>query len=247
MQLQLAEARLLACVDVLVVDDEDNVEKRGTRLEQYYQGLFDLHWSNGTPRSVKLLKEMLGTEQILPAPERSDEFVASRANQFFEHLETMQQAFQSYATREARTTVAPEHVIDLLAEMGVEFGPAGDSAGQVARDRAVEVLGGAGWAEFEAWYQNPAERARRERINAAANSPSAGPKRQQKVDDSNGLDTDDDEIAALNDAIGDRLSIGSMLMQSVKETLAEPVARQLVGADAPNVHWEIEEDEDLGR
>jgi hypothetical protein len=38
-----------------------------------------------------------------------------------------------------------------------------------------------------------------------------------------------------------------MLMQSVKETLAEPVARQLVGADAPNVHWEIEEDEDLGR
>eukprot|EP01043_Picozoa_sp_COSAG02_P078906 COSAG02_NODE_17999_length_966_cov_2.317186_1_plen_187_part_01 len=33
-----------------------------------------------------------------------------------------------------------------------------------------------------------------------------------------------------------RLSIGSMLMQSVKETLAEPVARQLVGADAPNVH-----------
>ena len=69
---------------------------------------------------------------------------------FFEHLESMQQTFQSYTTREARTTVAPEHVLDLLADMGVEFGPAGDSAGQEARDAAIEVLGGAGWAEIEA-------------------------------------------------------------------------------------------------
>ena len=231
----------------LVVDDEENVAKRGIRLEQYYQALFDLHWSNGTSRSVKLLKEMLGTEQILPAPERSDEFVASRASQFFKHLETMQQAFQSYTAREGRATVAPEHVLDLLAEMGVEFGPADDNAEQVARDRAVETLGGAGWEAIEAWYQNPVERARRERAKAVINGLSFSPGRQQRADASNSIGNEDDEIAALNDAIGNRSSIGSMLMQSVQETLAEPVARQLVGPDAPSSQWELEEDEDLDR
>ena len=246
------------CVWSLVVDDEENVAQRGARLERYYQALFDLHWSNGTPRSVELLKEMLGTEKLLPAPERSDEFVASRASQFFRQLEAMQQAFQNYTTREARVTVAPEHVLDLLAEMGVDFGPASDSAAvQMVRARAVEILGGASWAEIEAWYQDPTERARRERAKAAAgdapsatSSVAAGPRENQAAAASSGVDDhdDEDEIAALNVAIGDgKSSISSLLMQSVKETLAEPVARQLVGPDAPDSRWELEEDEDLDR
>ena len=32
-----------------MVDDEENVARRGAKLERYYHALFDLHWSNGTP------------------------------------------------------------------------------------------------------------------------------------------------------------------------------------------------------
>ena len=44
-----------------MVDDEDNVAKRGAHLERYYHTLFGLHWTRGAHRSVELLKEMLGT------------------------------------------------------------------------------------------------------------------------------------------------------------------------------------------
>lgn len=242
-----------------MVDDEENVSRRGTQLERYYQALFDLHWSTGTARSVELLKEMLGTEQLLPAPERSDEFVASRASNFFDQVEAMQHTFYNYTTREGRATVAPEHVLSLLEEMGVDFGPLyNDRAVQAARDRVVEILGGAGWAEIEAWYQDPAQRDERERIKAMAenaldatyDAPAArGVQRgmaQQEVASSSSID-DDAEVVALDHVTGRNRSIGTQLLQSVKETLAEPVARQLVVGDIPDDRPELEADADLRR
>ena len=158
-----------------VVDDEDNVARRGAQLERYYQALFDLHWSNGTPRSVELLKEMLGTELLLPAPERTDEVVANQASQFFDQLEAMQRVFQDYCAREARETVAEEHVLDLLEEMGIDLGGSLQTHkdGMELRQRAVEVLSDGTWEDLEAWYQNPSEKAQRERVIAAAAAAAA--------------------------------------------------------------------------
>ena len=91
-----------------MVDDEDNVAKRGAHLERYYHTLFGLHWTRGAHRSVELLKEMLGTvccprppptcsrppllglqrgpcpqELVRPAPHRPDEEVAASASKFY--------------------------------------------------------------------------------------------------------------------------------------------------------------------
>jgi hypothetical protein len=265
-----------------VVDDEDNVARRGAQLERYYQALFDLHWSNGTPRSVELLKEMLGTELLLPAPERTDEVVANQASQFFDQLEAMQRVFQDYCAREARETVAEEHVLDLLEEMGIDLGGSLQTHkdGMELRQRAVEVLSDGTWEDLEAWYQNPSEKAQRERVIAAAaaaavaaaaaaagaaetaaseSAYAAGVQRggvpqQITGGDAAILNEDEDEIMALEQAVSSsdgsrRDSIGSQLMQSFKEILAEPVAGQLVRGDAPLSAGgpPVEVDEDLCR
>jgi hypothetical protein len=269
-----------------VVDDEDNVARRGAQLERYYQALFDLHWSNGTPRSVELLKEMLGTELLLPAPERTDEVVANQASQFFDQLEAMQRVFQDYCAREARETVAEEHVLDLLEEMGIDLGGSLQTHkdGMELRQRAVEVLSDGTWEDLEAWYQNPSEKAQRERVIAVAAAAAAaavaaaaaaaagaaetaasesayaagvqrgGVPQQITGGDAAILNEDEDEIMALEQAVSSsdgsrRDSIGSQLMQSFKEILAEPVAAQLVRGDAPLSAGgpPVEVDEDLCR
>ena len=68
------------------------------------------------------------------------------------------------------------------------------------------------------------------------------------------LNEDEDEIMALEQAVSSsdgsrRDSIGSQLMQSFKEILAEPVAGQLVRGDAPLSAGgpPVEVDEDLCR
>ena len=225
---------------------------------------------------------MLGTELLLPAPERTDEVVANQASQFFDQLEAMQRVFQDYCAREARETVAEEHVLDLLEEMGIDLGGSLQTHkdGMELRQRAVEVLSDGTWEDLEAWYQNPSEKAQRERVIAAAaaaavaaaaaaagaaetaaseSAYAAGVQRggvpqQITGGDAAILNEDEDEIMALEQAVSSsdgsrRDSIGSQLMQSFKEILAEPVAGQLVRGDAPLSAGgpPVEADEDLCR
>lgn len=226
-----------------MVDDEENVARRAAKLERYYQALFGLHWSNGTPRSVELLKEMLGTELLLPAPERADQVVANRASMFFDQLEAMHKVFHSYTDRTKRETVAREDVVDLLAEMGVEL-----PVELGVKDRTMDRLEDAGWERIEAWWQDPTERMARARAEAAGATADAAKAREREVSAAGVVtaqfdDVDDDEVAALERAAGvGRDSMGNQLMEMVgsfRETLREPVSGQLVRqkplGGAPNV------------
>ena len=132
----------------------------------------------------------------------------------------MQRCFQAYLERTKRQVIAPADVLELLEEMGVRV-PAGEAA-----QRAVAQLGDAGWAEVEQWWQDPTERAFRERDGAAPVADGAAVlKSPRAAEEQEEQQQEVDEFP--EEEVGERVSFGERLVKSLGETLSAPVAGQL--------------------
>ena len=147
----------------------------------------------------------------------------------------MQRCFQAYLERTKRQAIAPADVLELLEEMGVRV-PAGEAA-----ERAVAQLGDAGWAEVEQWWQDPTERAFREREGAAPVADGAAVlKSPRAAEEQEEQQQEVDEFP--EEEVGERVSFGERLVKSLGETLSAPVAGQLQRDEIERAQQQGDED-----
>jgi len=138
-----------------------------------------------------------------------------------QQLDTVQRCFQAYLERTKRQVIAPADVLELLEEMGVRV-PAGEAA-----QRAVAQLGDAGWAEVEQWWQDPTERAFREREGAAPVADGAAVLKSPRAAEEQEEQQQQEVDEFPEEEVGERVSFGERLVKSLGETLSAPVAGQL--------------------
>ena len=152
-----------------------------------------------------------------------------------QQLDNVQRCFQAYLERTKRQVIAPADVLELLEEMGVRV-PAGEAA-----QRAVAQLGDAGWAEVEQWWQDPTERAFREREGAAPVADGAAVlKSPRAAEEQEEQQQEVDEFP--EEEVGERVSFGERLVKSLGETLSAPVAGQLQRDEIERAQQQGDED-----
>ena len=153
-----------------------------------------------------------------------------------QQLDNVQRCFQAYLERTKRQVIAPADVLELLEEMGVRV-PAGEAA-----QRAVAQLGDAGWAEVEQWWQDPTERAFREREGAAPVADGAAVLKSPRAAEEQEEQQQQEVDEFPEEEVGERVSFGERLVKSLGETLSAPVAGQLQRDEIERAQQQGDED-----